>query len=70
MKGAKGQKIHRQKLLLRARVVVPISRGPIGDGAVLIEGGSISEVGRWKELAGRSGTAVAVDMGDVALLPD
>ncbi len=55
-------------MILRARVVVPISQPPIADGAVLVAGGHIVAVGPWRRLsAGRRGPAL--DLGEVALLP-
>ena len=55
-------------MLLRARVVVPVSQPPIDNGAVLISGRRIRAVGPWRELA-RKTRQKAVDLGDVALLP-
>ena len=55
-------------MLLRARVVVPVSSPPIDHGAVLISGRRIRAVGPWRELA-RTSKQKAVDLGDVALLP-
>lgn len=55
-------------LLLRARVVVPVVRPPIEDGAVLVTGGRIAAVGRSDELAA-GGAGNAVDLGEVILLP-
>jgi aminodeoxyfutalosine deaminase len=53
--------------LLRARVVLPITRQPLENGAVLIEGARIVAVGPWEQLRGES--APVRDLGDVALLP-
>ena len=54
--------------LLRARVVLPVSRPPISDGAVLIAGRRIAAVGRWHELAsGRR--KETLDLGDALLMP-
>lgn len=47
---------------LRARMLHPVSRPPIEDGMVSIEGGGIREWGRWD---GRE----AEDLGEVVLLP-
>ena len=56
------------QLVLRARVVLPISRPPIGDGAVLISGNRIAAVGSWHDLApGRE--SQALDLGEVMLMP-
>jgi cytosine/adenosine deaminase-related metal-dependent hydrolase len=54
--------------LLRARVVLPISRPPIENGGVLISKGRIVAVGRWRDLLGK-GSSQPLDLGEVALLP-
>lgn len=54
-------------LLLRARNVLPISRPPIADGAVLVDGNRIRAVGTWAEVES-SGHEV-VDLGESILLP-
>ena len=53
-------------MILRARVVLPISRPPIEDGAVLISGNRIAQVGAWKDF---SATEEVVDLGDAILMP-
>jgi cytosine/adenosine deaminase-related metal-dependent hydrolase len=53
-------------MILRARVVLPISRAPIEDGAVRISGNRISQVGAWKDFSETDGV---VDLGDVILMP-
>jgi len=55
-------------MLLRARAVLPISRPPIEDGAVLLADERIAAVGRWAELSPRHSGEV-VDLGDTILLP-
>ncbi|MEY4387831.1 MAG: hypothetical protein RLY20_3114 [Verrucomicrobiota bacterium] len=55
-------------MLLRARVVVPVSSPPIDDGAVLLSGRRIRAVGPWRDLA-RATKFKPVDLGDVAILP-
>ena len=55
-------------LLLRARVVLPISRPPIPEGAVLVSGRRIAAVGRWRDLSSRR-PKETVDLGDVVLMP-
>jgi cytosine/adenosine deaminase-related metal-dependent hydrolase len=55
-------------LLIRARVVVPINRPPIADGAVAIRGDRILAVGRWRNLRSHH-TSEVCDLGEVALLP-
>lgn len=55
-------------LLLRARVVLPIRRPPIADGAVVVSGQRIAAVGRWRSLHSPFPGKVQ-DLGDVVLLP-
>ncbi len=55
-------------MLLRARIVLPIVRPPIEDGAVLISRNTIKAVGRWRDLAPRV-SEPAIDLGAVILLP-
>src|SRR5690349_13548109 len=55
-------------LLLRARVVVPMTRPPIMDGAVLIKGKRIADVGRWRDLRNEHANNL-IDLGEVALIP-
>lgn len=54
--------------ILRARLVVPVSRPPIENGAVLISGDRIRAVGAWNDLARRP-VARSRDLGEVVLLP-
>jgi aminodeoxyfutalosine deaminase len=56
------------QLLLRARLVLPVSQPPISNGAVLISGKRIAAVGRWRELSGRT-NRTALDLGDAVLMP-
>ena len=53
-------------MLLRARIVVPITQPPIADGFVRVEGNRIVEVGSWAEAENKS---EAEDLGGVILLP-
>ncbi|MDC0144509.1 amidohydrolase family protein [Verrucomicrobia bacterium] len=53
-------------MLLRARIVVPISQPPIADGFVRVDGNCIIEVGAWADVKNES---EAVDLGEVILLP-
>ena len=55
-------------MLLRARIVLPLSQPPIEDGAVLISGERITAVGRWSDLAHATGRP-ATDLGESILLP-
>lgn len=56
------------KLVLRARVVIPISQPPIENGAVAISGERIAAVGSWKEISSKH-RADVLDLGEVILLP-
>jgi aminodeoxyfutalosine deaminase len=55
-------------MLLRARLLLPVSAPAIHDGAVRIADRRIVAVGRWRDLAS-GGRGRAVDLGDVVLLP-
>src|SRR4051812_30325637 len=55
-------------MILRARVVLPISRPPIEDGAVLISGNRIAQVGSWKDFSSADSDNV-VDLGETILMP-
>ncbi len=57
-----------QFVALRARVILPVSRPAIEDGAVFISRGRIAAVGRWRELR-RKAPARVRDLGEVILLP-
>jgi cytosine/adenosine deaminase-related metal-dependent hydrolase len=54
--------------LLRARALVPVSGPPVADGAVLMAGGRIGKVGRWRDLR-REAKGKPLDLGEVALMP-
>jgi cytosine/adenosine deaminase-related metal-dependent hydrolase len=56
------------QLLLRARVVLPVSQAPIREGAVLVSGQRIAAVGRWRDLSAHS-RAKRVDLGGAVLMP-
>ena len=55
-------------MILRARVVLPVSRPPVENGAVIVSGNRIRSVGSWQDLRARS-TGEIVDLGEVILLP-
>jgi aminodeoxyfutalosine deaminase len=55
-------------VVLRARVVLPVSRPPILEGAVLVSGTRIAAVGRWRDLSG-SRPRQTVDLGEAVLMP-
>ncbi len=56
------------QLLLRARIVAPVSRPPIHDGAVVVSGERIVAVGPSRDLAPRF-SGKTLDLGEVVLLP-
>jgi aminodeoxyfutalosine deaminase len=55
-------------MILRARVVLPISRPPIDDGAVLIAGNRITQVGPWKDFSAGPADNL-IDLGETILMP-
>ena len=55
-------------MILRARMVLPISAPPISDGAVRVSGSRIVAIGRWRDLIGATDRQ-RLDLGEVALLP-
>lgn len=57
-----------QALLLRARLVWPVHRPPVDNGAVWVEGETIRAVGHATEVSAPAG-ARRVDLGEVVLLP-
>jgi aminodeoxyfutalosine deaminase len=57
-----------RQLLLRARLVLPVSAPPIPDGALLISRNRVCAVGRWRDLS-RPSAGVALDLGEVILMP-
>ena len=60
--------IQKRKLLLRARAVLPVSVPPIFNGAILISGHRIAEIGRWRDLAPAQRDET-IDLGDAIALP-
>ncbi len=54
-------------MILRARLVLPITREPIEDGAVAIKGTRILAVGRWRDWRREPGQKF--DLGEVLLAP-
>lgn len=55
-------------MILRAKIVLPVSSAPIGNGAVAVEGDRIVGVGAAKDVAA-SHTGETRDLGSVVLLP-
>ena len=54
-------------MLIRSRIVLPMTAPPLEDGAVLVSRDRIREVGRFSEL--RALDPEVVDLGDVVVLP-
>ncbi len=55
-------------MILRAKIILPITAPPIEDGAVFIAGNKIRSVTPWKNLR-RSTNEKIIDLGEVILLP-
>jgi len=56
-------------MILRARVVVTMDGPPIENGAVVISGDRVLDVGKFPEVSGRHAGEEIVDLGEQALLP-
>src|SRR5438046_6905902 len=56
-------------MILRARVVVTMDGPPIENGAVVISGDRVLDVGKFPEVSGRHSGQELVDLGEQALLP-
>ena len=56
-------------MILRARIVVPVSRPPIEDGAVCLSGERIAWVGRRAEIPASHVYGEETDLGETILLP-
>lgn len=54
-------------MILRARIILPISDSPIENGAILIREGKIREVGKWDPRS--TGPDSVTDLGEVVLFP-
>lgn len=55
-------------MLLRARIVLPITGPPISDGGVSLSGNHITGVGTWRDISTGSSESI-VDLGEAVLLP-
>src|SRR4030095_4175399 len=55
-------------MLLRARIVLPVSRPLVENGAVAVSAGRVTWVGRWKDRPAEAGVEVQ-DLGERVLLP-
>jgi cytosine/adenosine deaminase-related metal-dependent hydrolase len=56
-------------MILRARIVLPVSGPPIEDGAVVVSRNRITEVGCWADVSAGHRRAETVDLGETVLLP-
>src|SRR5262245_52560198 len=56
-------------MILRGRIVVPVSRPPVEDGVICLSGDRIGWVGCHAQLPPAWRGAAATDLGDVILLP-
>jgi cytosine/adenosine deaminase-related metal-dependent hydrolase len=56
-------------MILRARTVVTMDGPPIENGAVVISGNRIVDIGKFPEISGRHSGQELVDLGEQALLP-
>ena len=56
-------------MLLRARWILPLSSAPIADGALLLRGGQIADIGPAAAMLGRHRAETIQDLGEAALLP-
>src|SRR5437764_3957635 len=56
-------------MIVRARVVVTMDGPPIENGAVVISGNRILDVGGFPEISGRHAGEEIVDLGEQTLLP-
>jgi len=55
-------------MILRARTILPVSRSPIENGAIVISENRVRAVGSWTDFQSRA-TGEILDLGDVILLP-
>ena len=55
-------------MILRARTILPLSRPPIEDGAVVISENRIRAIGSWTDLQAHAAGEI-LDLGEVILLP-
>jgi aminodeoxyfutalosine deaminase len=56
-------------MILRARIVLPISQPPIENGAVLISENRIARVGQWNDFSPEMAGEKVFDLGETILLP-
>src|SRR5207253_1605589 len=58
-----------RRMIVRARVVVTMDGPPIENGAVVISGNRIADIGKFPEISSRHSGQELVDLGEQALLP-
>src|SRR6266699_2651594 len=58
-----------QRMIVRAREVVTMDGPPIENGAVVMAGDLITDVGKFPEIAKRHSGEETLDLGELALLP-
>lgn len=68
MPGSSPREVSEKVRLLRARVILPMDRPPIEDGAVWLQGNRVVEVGSWRELRAQV-SGFSMDLGEVVVLP-
>jgi aminodeoxyfutalosine deaminase len=56
-------------MILRARALLPVAEPPIDDGAVVLAGNRVADVGRWCDLSSLAPGREVVDLGNVVLMP-
>ncbi|MCD6050198.1 MAG: Aminodeoxyfutalosine deaminase, partial [Verrucomicrobia bacterium] len=56
-------------MLLRARILLPVTAPPIENGGILIRDGRIAAAGRWPEICAQATGDEIVDLGNVVLMP-
>src|SRR5678815_1455872 len=60
--------VKREPVILRARLILPISKPPITNGAIVISGERIAAVGHWRSVS-KNFSGNVLDLGEIALLP-
>lgn len=55
-------------MIIRARILLPVTRPPLENGAVVISGNRVRAIGPWPDLA-RGVDGTILDLGEVILLP-
>src|SRR5438045_3954505 len=58
-----------ERMIIRARVVVTMDGSPLENGAVVVAGDRIADVGKFPEIAKRHSGEETLDLGEQALLP-